>query len=107
MSKYVVINPDGTYAGVLCQSWEEARELAGQKEGRVIGEVQPIVSNLTKHIHCPVNSWNCPYYSDGICTLDDPMSDCDDFAGAWGEDTTPDEYVCNGGESCVAYGGGE
>ncbi len=34
--KYAVINPDGTYAGVFCTSEDEARELAAQKEGRVI-----------------------------------------------------------------------
>ena len=33
---YAVINPDGTYAGVPCTSIDEARDLAAQKEGRVI-----------------------------------------------------------------------
>ena len=33
---YVVLNPDGTYAGVPCESYEEARELAAQKQGRGI-----------------------------------------------------------------------
>ena len=34
--EYAVINPDGTFAGVPCTSEEEARELAAQKEGRII-----------------------------------------------------------------------
>ena len=37
--KFAVINPDGTYAGVPCTSEEEARELAAQREGRVIVEL--------------------------------------------------------------------
>lgn len=42
-----------------------------------------------KYFHCPVDSWDCPYYKNEIiiegqkrkcvCTLEDPMSDCDDF----------------------------
>lgn len=33
-------------------------------------------------VFCPVNGWDCPYYYDGICKMDDgnPMEDCDDFA---------------------------
>ena len=42
------------------------------------------------HIHCPVNGWDCPYYTDEgqscRCLLDDPYNDCDDFAAMWGED---------------------
>jgi hypothetical protein len=37
--RFAVINSDGTYAGVPCISEEEARELAAQKEGRVIVEL--------------------------------------------------------------------
>lgn len=37
-----------------------------------------------KHYHCPVNGWDCPYYTDNPepcrCTLEDPYNDCDDFA---------------------------
>ena len=47
-----------------------------------------------KHIHCPVNGWDCPYYTDAghscRCTLEDPWNDCDDFASMWDED---DDYV--------------
>ena len=46
-----------------------------------------------KHIHCPVNGWDCPYYTDEEhpcrCTLDDPMAECDDFATMWDEE---DDY---------------
>lgn len=45
------------------------------------------------HFHCPVNGWDCPYYrkealvgldsESGICTLDDPYHDCDDFYASW------------------------
>ena len=47
-----------------------------------------------KHIHCPVNGWDCPYYSDAehpcLCTLDDPYEDCDDFASMWDAE---DDYI--------------
>lgn len=38
---WAVINPDGTFAGVPCHSWEEARELANAREGRVIWGLVP------------------------------------------------------------------
>ena len=34
--KYAVINQNGTYAGVPCETYEEAQELAAQDEGRQI-----------------------------------------------------------------------
>ena len=33
---YAVINPNGSFAGSFCISYEEARELANQKDGRII-----------------------------------------------------------------------
>ena len=42
-----------------------------------------------KHIHCPVEGWDCPYCKvaeDGnscICTLENPLDDCDDYAALW------------------------
>ena len=49
-----------------------------------------------KHIHCPVNGWDCPYYTDEShpcrCTLENPMEDCDDFAAMWDEG---DDYIDN------------
>lgn len=35
-TRYAVIKPDGTFAGVPCESFEEAQELAAQEEGRII-----------------------------------------------------------------------
>ena len=47
-----------------------------------------------KHIHCPVNGWDCPYYTDENhpcrCTLTDPIKDCDNFAAFWDKD---DDYI--------------
>ena len=47
-----------------------------------------------KHIHCPVNGWDCPYYSDilhpCLCTLKNPIEDYDDFAAMWDVD---DDYI--------------
>ena len=38
-------------------------------------------------IYCPVNGWDCPYFStDGTCTVypaSDPIDECDDFAYFW------------------------
>ena len=52
------------------------------------------MKQVVKHIHCPVNGWDCPYYTDKNhpcrCTLADPMKDCDDFAVFWDEG---DDYV--------------
>ena len=46
------------------------------------------------HIHCPVNGWDCPYYTNEgqpcRCLLDDPYNDCDDFAAMWDKD---DDYI--------------
>lgn len=36
---YCVINPDGTYAGIPCLTYEEARELMNAREGRRIFEL--------------------------------------------------------------------
>ena len=101
-TKYVVINRDGTYAGVPCESRGEAIDLAAQKKGRVIGEIVPLP--LVEHIHCPVNGYDCPYWKSGVCQLDDPMEECDDFASVWDED---DEYLCDGGEDCAVWDKGE
>ena len=54
---------------------------------------------MKRHIHCPVNGWDCPYYKKGICTLENPWYECDDFASQWDED---DEYWCD--EECDGEG---
>lgn len=61
-----------------------------------------------KHIHCPANAWDCPYYSDTpqkcICLMPyedlDPMKECDDFAAFWSEDDDywDDDYEYKGEE---------
>ena len=49
---------------------------------------------VIKHIHCPVNGGDCPYYTDKDhpcrCTLANPMKDCDDFITMWDEN---DDYI--------------
>ena len=49
---------------------------------------------MKKHIHCPANAWDCPYYTDEghpcRCTLENPMEDCDDFAFFW---ESEDDYI--------------
>lgn len=49
---------------------------------------------IVEHIHCPVNGYDCPYYTDENhpcrCTLADPLKDCDDFTTFWNED---DDYI--------------
>ena len=101
--KYVVINPDGTYAGVLCDTYDEAIDLASQKKGRVIGEVCACQSVKVAHFHCPVNGWDCPYWTNGVCGLDNPIAECDDFAAMWGEDADPTEYTCYGDSGCDVW----
>lgn len=57
------------------------------------------MKQIIRHIHCPVNGWDCPYYTDENhpcrCTLTDPMKDCDDFAIMWdeGDDYIDDDWV--------------
>lgn len=57
---------------------------------------------IVKHIHCPVNGYDCPYYTDKNhpcrCTLANPMEDCDDFATFWdeGDDYIDDDWIVGG-----------
>lgn len=41
--KYAVIKPNGEYAGVPCESVEEAREMAAQEEGRVVFKLSKVL----------------------------------------------------------------
>lgn len=37
---------------------------------------------------CPVNGWDCPYCWKGVCHIEDPQEDCDDwqaFFESWEE----------------------
>ena len=44
---------------------------------------------MAKHFHCPVNGWDCPYYENEengdfcLCTLDNPIEECEDFQAEW------------------------
>lgn len=40
-------------------------------------------------VYCPVNGWDCPYYKEGECKIENPIEECDDFAFFWDAD---DEY---------------
>ena len=102
MPKFVVVEPNGQYAGGLCDTFEEARELAIQKPGRVVGEVYAL-PGVNPHYHCPVNGWDCPYYKQGICTIGNPIEECEDFASVWGED---EDYTCEGGIHCDSWSSG-
>ena len=55
-----------------------------------------IINRKIEHIHCPVNGWDCPYYTDKDhpcrCTLPHPEEDCDDFNYFW-EDCKRDEWI--------------
>lgn len=46
------------------------------------------------HIHCPVNGYDCPYFSNDnhpdLCLLDNPIKDCEDFGLVWDED---DDFI--------------
>lgn len=30
-------------------------------------------------VYCTVNGWDCPYYHKGICYIENPVEDCEDF----------------------------
>ena len=65
-------------------------EIIGIKEENTMANI--------KHIHCPANGWDCPYYTDEghpcRCTLKDPLKDCDDFGTFWeeGDDFIDDDW---------------
>lgn len=45
----------------------------------------------TVKIYCPMyDSWDCPYYKNGECGLENPHADCDDFANMYDDD----DYYC-------------
>lgn len=45
----------------------------------------------TRKIYCPANGWDCPYYKNGECGIENPLADCDDFVLFWDED---DDFIC-------------
>lgn len=42
-------------------------------------------------IYCPANGWDCPYWKQGECGIEDPINECDDFGYFWEPD---DDYQC-------------
>jgi hypothetical protein len=40
--RFCVINPDGSYAGIFCISYEEALEMQSARDGRIIYELREI-----------------------------------------------------------------
>ena len=40
-------------------------------------------TNRRESVYCPCNSWDCPYYEDGKCYVEDPMEDCDGWGIFW------------------------
>lgn len=52
-------------------------------------------------IYCPVNGWDCPYYQDGECGLEDPYRDCDDFFSRCAGET---DYICEDEERTAYLG---
>lgn len=90
---YAVINPDGTYAGVPCESLDEAREMMAQKEGRWIAELVPHTypeDREEKTVPC----LSCPYYDSSInqCLYVGDIAPCEeeDFV-----DEEEEEYFWN------------
>ena len=37
-------------------------------------------------VFCPVNGWDCPYFKEGECKIENPIEECDDFAFFWDAD---------------------
>lgn len=49
---------------------------------------------MTKIYTCPVNDLECPYYMDGLCTIGNPVKECDDYyyyLGSEEEESEDDE----------------
>jgi len=34
-------------------------------------------------VYCPCNGTDCPYYGGGVCYINDPMEECDDWGLFW------------------------
>ena len=41
---------------------------------------------MEKVYECPVNDWDCPYFDGGICTIGNPVKECDDYFYAMGDE---------------------
>lgn len=43
-------------------------------------------------IKCPASDWECPYYQDGYCFIDNPKENCDCFYDSDNEDFDEEGY---------------
>lgn len=88
--RYAVIKPNGEYAGVPCESIDEARELAAQEEGRVVFKLSKVIfgesydkdGNHEKCEKCGTllnDMGTCPKCDDGEEDYDD--NDLDESVG--------------------------
>ena len=57
---------------------------------------------MKKHIHCPMDGWNCPYYAEDQCTINNPMAKCDIFTSTL-DDEEDEKYYSNWGKSEEYY----
>lgn len=61
-----------------------------------------------KHIHCPANGWDCPYYTDEghpcRCQLPHPEEDCDDFLMFWDAIEDNGEWFDDDWDACATCG---
>ena len=48
--------------------------------------IKPWEDEKTGKTFCPVNGWDCPYYKNNECVLENPNLDCDDFCYFWKEE---------------------
>ena len=48
---------------------------------------------LNNEYFCPVGQWDCPYYNQGQCELNNPQLECDDYALISIEDEEEIEYL--------------
>lgn len=93
MAKFTIkIQDCVTYAEIEADNREQAINMALEWWDERKPDIS--VQVVGKHYHCPVNAWDCPYFSyteeePCLCSLENPMEDCDDFAACWDPE---DEY---------------
>ena len=103
--KYAVIKPNGEYAGVPCESVDEARELAAQEEGRVVFKLSKVLFGESydkdgNHEKCDkcgtllndAGTCTCPKCDDGEDYGDEPCKkDLDELRNETDDDYDADE----------------
>ena len=60
------------------------------------------------HIHCPVNGWDCPCYTDEghpcRCTMPNPEEECDDFLTFWDPIEDDGDWLDDDWNPCATCG---